>query len=622
MIRFFTTIGGFLLGSLLITLLLIFALNPSFLAKQVLSYGAKSFGVPSTNKVDKFLDQTIIDGAIDSPLALTYLGLDSLNFLTGHKSKLGDYSLEKSESDYEESLKQLNYLNRFNQNDMPDGNYNLQIKRFSLDNDIRGFESFRFHSIPLTQFFGAHLSLVEFLTDQHKVNNERDIKFYFDRLNEVPRVIGEIIGFLDKRAENGIFSPEFVYKKAMGQIDTLSTGRIEDHPLYKTLEKKIDEINLSKNKKENYLDDAKNLIKEVFVPAYRRLFNTLESQSKNAREMVGVWGLPNGDDYYKHRLRIYTTTDYSADEIHNIGLKMVSEIQNEIRSILESEGYDISRPLPELYEVLNSEERFYYEDSDEGREQILADYTKIQNEAMKKMPDYFNELPKSEVIVKRVPIYSEQSAAGGYYQSPALDGSRPGVFYANLYDIKATKKFGMPALSFHEAVPGHHFQNALNIENSTQTLWKKFGYGTSAYGEGWALYAERLAIEIGLVEDPYDLIGSLQSELFRAVRLVIDTGMHSKKWTREKAIDYMIKNVGSEESEAISEVERYIVWPGQACAYMIGRIKIMELRDKARKELGDDFDIKDFHSAVLMNGSLPLTVLESVIEDYIADSKI
>lgn len=180
----------------------------------------------------------------------------------------------------------------------------------------------------------------------------------------------------------------------------------------------------------------------------------------------------------------------------------------------------------------------------------------------------------------------------------------------------------MPALSFHEAVPGHHFQNALNIENSTQTLWKKFGYGTSAYGEGWALYAERLAIEIGLVEDPYDLIGSLQSELFRAVRLVIDTGMHSKKWTREKAIDYMIKNVGSEESEAISEVERYIVWPGQACAYMIGRIKIMELRDKARKELGDDFDIKDFHSAVLMNGSLPLTVLESVIEDYIADSKI
>ena len=393
-------------------------------------------------------------------------------------------------------------------------------------------------------------------------------------------------------------------------------------PCIRHSKKKIDEINLSKNKKENYLDDAKNLIKEVFVPAYRRLFNTLESQSKNAREMVGVWGLPNGNDYYKHRLRIYTTTDYSADEIHNIGLKMVSEIQNEIRSILESEGYDISRPLPELYEVLNSEERFYYEDSDEGREQILADYTKIQNEAMKKMPDYFNELPKSEVIVKRVPIYSEQSAAGGYYQSPALDGSRPGVFYANLYDIKATKKFGMPALSFHEAVPGHHFQNALNIENSTQTLWKKFGYGTSAYGEGWALYAERLAIEIGLVEDPYDLIGSLQSELFRAVRLVIDTGMHSKKWTREKAIDYMIKNVGSEESEAISEVERYIVWPGQACAYMIGRIKIMELRDKARKELGDDFDIKDFHSAVLMNGSLPLTVLESVIEDYIADSKI
>jgi uncharacterized protein (DUF885 family) len=336
MIRFFTTIGGFLLGSLLITLLLIFALNPSFLAKQVLSFGAKSFGVPSTNKVDKFLDQTIIDGAIDSPLTLTYLGLDSLNFLTGHKSKLGDYSLEKSENDYEKSLKQLKYLSRFDQDDMPDGNYNLQIKRFSLDNDIRGYKSFRFHSSPVTQFFGAHLSLVEFLTDQHKINNERDIKFYFDRINEVPRVIDEIIGFLNKRAESGIFSPEFVYKKAMGQIDTLSTGRIEEHPLYKTLEEKIDGTNMSEDKGDKYLDEAKNLIKKVFVPSYRKLFNTLENQSKNARKMVGVWGLPNGDDYYKHRLRIYTTTDYSADEIHNIGLKMVKEIQNLFQNCMKS----------------------------------------------------------------------------------------------------------------------------------------------------------------------------------------------------------------------------------------------------------------------------------------------
>ena len=232
MIRFFTTIGGFLLGSLLITLLLIFALNPSFLAKQVLSYGAKSFGVPSTNKVDKFLDQTIIDGAIDSPLALTYLGLDSLNFLTGHKSKLGDYSLEKSESDYEESLKQLNYLNRFNQNDMPNGNYNLQIKRFSLDNDIRGFESFRFHSSPVTQFFGAHLSLVEFLTDQQKGNNERDIKFYFDRVNEVPR------GFWIKEQRMGYFLQNLSTKKLWVKLMLFLLEELRITPCIKHLKKK------------------------------------------------------------------------------------------------------------------------------------------------------------------------------------------------------------------------------------------------------------------------------------------------------------------------------------------------------------------------------------------------
>ena len=248
---------------------------------------------------------------------------------------------------------------------------------------------------------------------------------------------------------------------------------------------------------------------------------------------------------------------------------------------------------------------------------ILDEYVRIQENTYKILPNYFNELPKSEVVVRRVPEFAEKSAAGGYYQSPALDGSRPGVWFANLYDINATQSFKMPALSFHESVPGHHLQIALNQENENQTLWKKFGYSTSAFTEGWALYAEQLAIEAGQISDPFEMIGSLQSELFRAARLVIDTGLHSKKWKREEAIKYMMENVGEVRSEAESEIERYIVWPGQACSYMIGKIKIIELRERAKLEMGARFNIKDFHSTVLMNGVLPLEVLEELVEVYI-----
>ena len=229
-------------------------------------------------------------------------------------------------------------------------------------------------------------------------------------------------------------------------------------------------------------------------------------------------------------------------------------------------------------------------------------------------------MPQAKVIVKRIPIFSEKSAAGGYYQGSSLDGSRPAAWYANLYDINATQTFKMPALSFHEAVPGHHLQIALNQENENQTLWNKFGYSTSAFTEGWALYAERLSVEAGLIKDPYEMIGSLQSELFRAARLVVDTGLHAKKWTREEAIQYMMDNAGEVRSESESEIERYIVWPGQATSYMIGRIKILELRERAKKELGNRFDIKDFHSVVLMNGVLPLTVLEALVDDYIQEN--
>ena len=551
---------------------------------------------------------------------LTDLGLHDLDWLTNHNEKMNDYSVEKGEDDHKKFLEYYSKLNTFDESELNDRTkLNLEVAKFSAEIEKMGFENFRYHMGPFIQFYGTHVYFVNFLTDTHKLETEKDAEDYIKRTNAVPKAIDQLMVFEKRRADAGIYSPKFVYEKSFLQVQALAETPTEDHPLYVSFKDGIDKIDIAEDRKVEMLGDLSDAV-ENFKISYGKLKNLIEENMLSAREFDGVWSLPNGEDYYKHRLKIYTTTNLTADEIHNLGLELVDEIQSEIKSILVSEGYDINRPLEDIFVELNEDPRFLFEDSDEGRQAILDEYTRINEETYEILPDYFNELPQAKVVVKRIPIFSEQSAAGGYYQGSSLDGSRPAAWYANLYDIGATQTFGMPALSFHEAVPGHHLQIALNQENTNQTLWNKFGYTTSAFTEGWALYAERLAIEAGLVTDPYDMIGSLQSELFRAVRLVVDTGIHSKRWTREEAIKYMMDNAGQVKSAAESEIERYIVWPAQATAYMVGRIKILELREKAKNALGNRFDIKDFHSVVLMNGVLPLTVLEKLIDDYIANN--
>tara|TARA_A100001388_G_scaffold236689_1_gene190720 strand:- start:2551 stop:4416 length:1866 start_codon:yes stop_codon:yes gene_type:complete len=619
-IRFFTSIGGFLLGALLFAFLLTISFNPNFFAKVMLKDFAKSIAQPATNSLDKFLDESVLEPILDSPQTLTSLGLHQLDFLTNHNENLDDYSVEKSELDHEKFLVYYEKLNNFDETQLPNSaKLNLEVAKFAANIEKRGFENFRYYMGPFIQFYGTHLSLVNFMTDTHKLVSEKDAEDYIKRISKIPDAIEQLMVFEKRRAEAGIYSPKFVYEKTLLQLTSLIETPTDQHPLFITFRDASESMDLENDKRENMLLSLKDNI-EKFKSSYAKLKILVEENSNNAREFDGVWSLPNGDDYYKHRLQIFTTTDLTADEIHNLGLQMVEEIQSEIKRILSDEGYDVNRPLADLFVELNNDPRFLFEDSDKGREAILEEYRRINDETYAMLPDYFNELPKAKVVVKRVPIFSEKSAAGGYYQGSSLDGSRPAAWYANLYDINATQTFKMPALSFHEAVPGHHLQIALNQENQNQTLWNKFGYRTSAFSEGWALYAERLAVEAGLIKDPYEMIGSLQSELFRAARLVVDTGLHSKKWTREEAIIYMMDNAGEVRSESESEIERYIVWPGQATSYMIGRIKIMELRERAKTELGNRFDIKDFHSVVLMNGILPLTVLEALVDQYIKEN--
>jgi uncharacterized protein (DUF885 family) len=422
-----------------------------------------------------------------------------------------------------------------------------------------------------------------------------------------------------KREELGIYPPKFVVQRVIDEMVGFVGTPAEQNVLYTSLEKKMDDSGLFTDEvKADYLSKVSSEIENTVYPTYQMLIDYFTGIIDKASDDDGIWQLPQGEDVYKLALRFMTTTDYSADEIHNIGLSEVDRIQSEILSILASEGFDVSMGFTPAIEELASQERFYYPDTDEGREEILADYQTIIDEIDAGLGDAFLVRPKAGMEVKRIPLFKEKTAPGAYYQRPSIDGSRPGVFYANLYDIKATPKYGMRTLAYHEAVPGHHFQISISMELEGLPIFRTLSPFT-AYTEGWALYTEYLAWELGFQNDPYDNIGRLQAELFRAVRLVVDTGIHAKRWTREEAISYMLANTGMAESDVISEIERYIVLPGQATAYKVGMMKILEVRQKAKDALGDKFVLGEFHDVVLKNGAVPLDILERLVDRWIED---
>ena len=381
---------------------------------------------------------------------------------------------------------------------------------------------------------------------------------------------------------------------------------------------KMKEADLPEDEQKRIALEAREAIETTAYPAYTRLIDFFEELDEEVEGNYGAWSLPDGEEYYRLALRLFTTTDYTPEFIHQMGLAEIDRIQAEILAILESEGWDVSSGFTAAIEEMSENPMFYYSDSGEGRDQILADYQAMIDEVSEGLEPYFDVVPEAAVEVERVPEFKEKTSPGAYYNPPAMDGSRPGVFYANLYDIKATPKYSMRTLAYHEAVPGHHFQLAIQQQQEDLPFFRRLVPFT-AYTEGWALYAERLAWELGFQQDPYNNIGRLQAELFRAVRLVVDTGIHAMRWSREEAIDYMLANTGMPESDVVAEIERYIIMPGQATAYKVGMNKILELRELAQTELGDRFDIRDFHNVVLTNGSMPLDILEELVQQYIAD---
>ena len=569
--------------------------------------------------IDHYLAKELTMGLLESPEYMTYIGIfDPYNAILKHNQKLSINTLADDEEDYQDSLKHLSMLKKYDSETLTEVQKVTQkIAIFDTENSIDRFENFRFHSYPFNQISGNHLNLVEFMTDTHPVRNYREASDYIKRVRLIDESMKSDLLWLEEQKKLGIFAPQFVFDHVIRQLNELLSYTDDENPLMQVFIRKVSELEISPEKKEALFDELSAVIKSDVKPGYEIILQYMESNYANANPHHGVWSQPNGDAFYASRLRSYTTTDYTAEEIHQIGLSEVERISNRMKEIFVLLGYEVNKPVGEMMNALNENPEFLYADTPDRKEIVIADYNQMVKEAEEDVRPYFERFPISPVEVRAVPEYSEKTAAGGYYQAPSLDGSRPGVFYANLYDIKQTPTFGMRTLTFHEAVPGHHFQIALNQENEKLTLYRKMGYRTSAFTEGWALYSEQLAVEAGMTKNLYDELGVLQSEMFRANRLVVDTGMHYKKWTREQAMEYMKKTTGMSDTEVRVEIERYIVWPGQATSYKMGMLKILELREKAKEALGEKFDIKKFHTVVLDQGIVPLFVLEDIIDEWI-----
>ena len=569
--------------------------------------------------IDHYLGKEIVMEMLDTPEMLTYLGiLDPFNFITNHQSKLSNNGLEDLKEDLEEMKQAKKILERYDDSKLSQQqSVTKKIALYDLENNIKQQEQFPFHNYPLNQIGGIHLNMIQFMTDIHPIRSSSEAAAYIDRLNMLDEVFESQMEILNAQKEASIFPPGFVFDHVIRQLNEFIESAEGSNPIRDVFQRKISEIDIDEETQVELMNDLDSAMQDSVKPGFKLLLGFMMETLPMANPNDGVWSLPNGDEYYALRLKAQTTTDYTAEEIHNIGLSEVDRISKRMQAILSELAYGDNLNVGEMMNKLNEDPEFLYADTADRKSIVVKDYNDIVEETWLAASDSFHKMPESKVEVRAIPEYSEQNEAGGYYMSPALDGSRPGVFYANLYDIKQTPTYSMRALAFHEAIPGHHLQNALNMENEELTLYRRFGYYTSAFGEGWALYSERLSLELGMAKSLYDELGVLQSELFRAVRLVVDTGLHYKRWTREEAMDYMKKTTGMSDAEVVSEIERYIVWPGQACSYKVGMLKILELREKALAEMGDDFDIRDFHSAVLDNGEPPLFIVEELVNKMI-----
>ena len=462
-----------------------------------------------------------------------------------------------------------------------------------------------------------------FMINNHRVDSVEDAEAYVSRLRDAERVMQEIAAELRQRAAAGVISPNFVFEPSIANTRNIIAGAPfddgADNPVWADFQRKVAALEADEATRARLLDEGRAALTGEWRRGYEQVLAALAEVQQQAAAMpdrdAGVWRLPDGEAYYNARLQLSTTTDLTADRIHEIGLAEVERLHGEMQAIMNQVGFEGS--LQEFFAFLKTDPRFQYPNTPEGKEQYLSDSRAFIAQVMEAAPRWFSDLPEAALEVRAVEPWREATASIAFYNQPAPDGSRPGIYYVNLSDMTQVLKPQIEGISYHEGAPGHHFQIAWAQEMEGLPSFRRFG-GYGAYAEGWGLYAERLGKEMGFSQDPYSDFGRLSTELWRAVRLVTDTGLHAKRWSREQAIDYFRQNSLLSERDIVKEVERYLTNPGQATSYKIGELKIMELRQRAQAALGDRFDIRDFHAVVLGSGSVPLDVLEGQVDAWIA----
>ncbi|MDG2360968.1 MAG: DUF885 domain-containing protein [Hellea sp.] len=534
---------------------------------------------------------------------------------------------EWNDPSYEFALKELEIISnemneikvKFNFDSLADEE-KLSYRLF-LENSQNSLDQMEwwYHDYALTQMYGAHSGVPTFLINQHPIDNIADANAYIKRIELSGNYLEKVLENTRESARKGIRPPRFVY----GHVISTSRNIIRGFPfeksdklnlVYDDFNKKIFELSLPKEVSENLKKQAQDALQGSFKPAYILLINEMLTQQKLTTEDDGVWKLPRGNKYYASRLKTMTTTELSAKEIHQIGLDEVDRIHEEMRAIMSRVGFESN--LQDFFKYLKDEPRFTYPDTEAGREDYIKEATRIIETISKRLDEVFLKLPKAKLEVRRVEAFREKTAGKAFYSRGTPDGSRPGYYYANLNDINDMPKYQMEALAYHEGNPGHHMQLSISQELSGVPEFRKHN-SVTAYTEGWGLYSEFFPKEMGFYDDPYSDFGRLAMELWRAARLVVDTGIHDKKWTRTEAIDYLLANTPNPKNDCEKAIERYIVMPGQATAYKIGMMKILELRENAKDKLQEKFDIRSFHDTVINSGPVPLNILEERVDSWI-----
>lgn len=569
-----------------------------------------------SDRLNAWFDQVFEEGLNRYPQFQTYLG---------RKTNYGawnDNSPAFQEETYRIGQDNLAYMRANFDYDALDENAQLSWRLFEYDAE-RDAQSWRWrdHGYTFTPRSGPHMNTPTFLINNHRVDTLDDAEAYIERLNGMGDYLDQAIANSRRSFELGVFTPLWTYAPMIETSQNVITGAPfddsgEDSPLMADFRGKVEALELDPAEAERLIGEAETALTAVVEPAYRRIIALFEEQAAQATEDDGIWKHPDGGEYYNHLLNGYTTMDLSAEEIHQLGLQEVARIHDEMRAIMDQVGFEGS--LQDFFEFMRTDEQFYYPNTDEGRDAYLADATALIDTMRETLPQMFNTFPEADLVVRRVEPFREASAGKAFYQRPAPNGSRPGVYYANLRDMADMPTYQMEALAYHEGLPGHHMQLAIMQELQDVPAFRRFG-GYTAYTEGWGLYTEYLPVEYGFYSDPYSDFGRLAMELWRACRLVVDTGLHYHQWDREQAVQYLLENTPNPEGDSGNAIDRYIVYPGQATAYKVGMLEILRLRGMAEEALGEAYDIRDFHDVVLTQGAMPMAVLEERVQAWIEE---